>query len=168
MKAQRHCEIYTDTTLFRRVGIELEAYENPLMLISEENAGNDPIHRRLVSALHRFGVDVVEMRVPSRGIDAVELERCCNIAREEGVNIILAYDEGAAIEYARAISICAWGPANAWHHYVTHTGEQSRKVIPFGHVFASLKQYDSWAQAFGGVPTSPIEPEFAVQVTTAV
>ena len=138
------------------------------MLISKEGDIEDPIRRRLVSALHRFGVDVVEMRVPGGGLDAVEFNRCCNIAREEGVNIILAYGEGTAIEYARAVATSTWSAADSWRQYSRRMGGQLHKHIPFGHVFASLEQYNTWSQAFGGTPPSSIEPDFAIQVTSAI
>ena len=153
--------------MFKQLGTALKAYESPIMLISAENDIEDPIRRRLVSALHRFGEDVVEMRVPNDALDAEELIRCCNIAREEDVNTVLAFGEGIALEYARAVSTCAWSPSDPWKKYVTGAGAQTRKRIPFAHVFASLNRFDDWAQAFGG-SGSAIEPEFAVQVTSAI
>ena len=167
-KEQQHCEIFPDAVTFKRLGMELESYGDPVMLIYEESATNDLIRRRMVSSLHMLERDIVEMRVPNGSFNAEELIRCCNIARESNVVIVLAYGLGVAAKYAHAISTCAWSERNPWRMYHDGRGLQPRKRIPYAHAFASLENYDEWEQVLDDFRRPKGAPDFAVQVTSVI
>ena len=167
-KEQQHCEIITDAVTFKQLGIQLETYGDPVMLIYETSATNDLIRRRMVSSLHMLERDIIEMRVPNGVFSSEELVRCCNIARESDVAIVLAYGLGVAVKYAQAVSLCTWSGSNPWQAYCSNEGLLPRKRIPFAHVFASLESYDGWTQVFDSLPNFMPQPDFAIQVTSAI
>ena len=167
-KTQRQCDIFLDSVTFKRLRDELESYEPPMMLVCEEEASHDPIHRRLVSALHTMRRDVIELSVPDGRFYREELARCCNITRETDPGIVLAYGLGIAATYACAISTCAWSESDPWQKYHFNVGAPAMWRIPFAHVFTSLEQFDDWGRVLA-VPYVPkTEPDFAIQVTSAI
>lgn len=166
--AQQHCDIFLDSVTFKRLRDELESYEAPIMLICEESATHDLIRRRLVSSLHTMEKGVVDMRVPDSRFYREELVRCCKIARETNPGIILAYGLGVAAKYACAISSCAWSNSDSWQKYHFDVGAPALKRIPFAHVFTSLEHYDEWGQVLGASLAPKDEPDFAIQVTSAI
>ncbi len=167
-KAQRHCDIFPDSITFKRLRQELESYEGPIMLICEENAAKDPIRRRLVSALHTTKRDVVDVRVPDGRFSREDLFRCYSIARETSPGVVLAYDLGVAVQYAHAISTCARSDADPWRMYQSNDAVPSSERIPFVHVFSGLEHYDRWEQVPGVLSGAKGEPDFAIQVTSAI
>ena len=167
-KAQWHCDIFLDSITFKRLRTELESYKAPIMLICEESAVNDPVRRRLVSALHSTKKEVVDMRVPDGRFSREDLLRCCSIARETGAGIILSYDLGVSVKYAHAVSTSAWSESDPWLKYNFNIGTPLLKRIPFANVFARIEHYGEWKQAFGASSSSKINPDFAIQVTSAV
>lgn len=166
--AQQHCDIFPDTITFKRLRDELDSYEAPIMLICEEGATHDLIRRRLVSALHTTEKGVVDMLVPDNRFYHEDLVRCCKIARETNSGIIVAYGLGVAVKYARATSACAWSESDPWQKWHFGIGMPALKRIPFAHVFASLEHYDKWEQIFGVSIAPKGEPDFAIQVTSAI
>ena len=168
LNRQQHCEILPDSITFRRLGLELASYDDPCMLICEEKAAKDLIHRRLVSALHLMGRDLVEMSVPDGRFSPEEFSRCCNIARESGVKTILAYGLGISLRYAYAVSTHSWGEPSSWRQYANGTDVPLHEHIPFIHVFASLEHYDNWSHIPGIFRGPGIEPNLAIQVTSAI
>lgn len=118
---------------------ELENYGKKVMLIygggSIKKTG---LYDKVIAILKGCGKTVVEDAGVMPNPTSVKLEEGAKIARENGVDFILAVGGGSVIDYAKAVSVSAYCDDDPWEKYFIRFEDVSCRIIPVGCVLTMV------------------------------
>lgn len=94
------------------------------------------IYDVVTAALKESGKDVIELSGVMPNPTLEKLNEGINVAKENGVDLILAVGGGSTIDYAKAVAASAYYDGNAWENFWLKQNEPAadQVVIPVGSV----------------------------------
>ena len=122
-----------------QLGSELSRYGSKVLLTygggSVKKSG---LYDRIASILSDCGKQVFEVPGVMPNPTVEKLYEGCKVARDNGVDLILAVGGGSVCDYAKAVSVSAWCTEDPWDKYYLRMEEVDNPIIPVGCVLTMV------------------------------
>lgn len=90
------------------------------------------LYDQVVAILKACGKTIVEDSGVMPNPTVEKLYQGCKLAKENGVDFILAVGGGSVCDYAKALSVSTWCEEDPWDKYYLRMEDVSNKIIPVG------------------------------------
>ena len=107
-----------------------------LLVYGSGSIKRNGVYDDVTNALKAAGKEVTELSGVMPNPTLEKLEEGRKIARENGIDFILAAGGGSTIDYAKSVSVSAWYDGDAWEHFWVKQNEPAAdaRIIPVGAV----------------------------------
>jgi alcohol dehydrogenase YqhD (iron-dependent ADH family) len=92
------------------------------------------LYDQVKSYLDKAGKTVYEVSEVMSNPTIEKLIEGCKVARDNNVDLILAVGGGSVIDYAKAVSVCAWCDDDPWEKYFARMEDPDNRIIPVGDI----------------------------------
>ncbi|MCH4184157.1 MAG: iron-containing alcohol dehydrogenase [Eggerthellaceae bacterium] len=92
------------------------------------------LYDQVKSYLDKAGKTVYEVAGVMSNPTIEKLIEGCKVARDNNVDLILAVGGGSVIDYAKAVSVCAWCDDDPWEKYFARMEDPDNRIIPVGDI----------------------------------
>lgn len=130
---------------------------NVLLTYGGGSIKKNGVYDIVMQALKTAGKNVVELPGVMPNPTVEKLEEGISVARQNGIDLILAAGGGSTIDYAKAVSVAAGYNGDAWQHFWVDQAEPDADapIIPAGSV---LTMVGTGSEMNGGsVITNPVQ-----------
>lgn len=131
--------VYFGEQSLDQLGSELSRYGSKVLLTygggSVKKSG---LYDRIASILSDCGKQVFEVPGVMPNPTVEKLYEGCKVARDNGVDLILAVGGGSVCDYAKAVSVSAWCTEDPWDKYYLRMEEVDNPIIPVGCVLTMV------------------------------
>ena len=118
---------------------ELDKYGKKVMLTyGGGSIKKNGIYDKVVNILKESGKEIFEDGGVMPNPTVEKLAEGCKIAKDNGVDLILAVGGGSTCDYAKAVSVSAYCEEDPWEKYFIRFEEPECKIIPVGCVLTMV------------------------------
>ena len=126
-------KLYFGADALQLAGEELQKYGKRVQLIyGGGSIKRNGIYDSVVSLLRENGKEIIEDSGVMPNPTADKLREGAKLARENGVDLLLAVGGGSCCDYAKAVSVSAYCNDDPWEKYFIRFEEPDCPIIPVG------------------------------------